>query len=375
MNPSPPVPFRANKRTGFSLVELMISLTLGVVVTGGLVQLFVDSARTYTLVSGQSRMQESARYALEFISGGARSAGHIGCAPEMDNIVRGLRGNWGLIPEFNLTLTVEGFEGNDDGTWTPPLTSLPRTEGGTNWNVHTPGNGIDTNVITPGTDVVVFRTVQYPGQRLMTVLQPDGDPVVTAPGGDPGFGIGDVVLVSDCEQGAMIRVTGMNVAGNQATLLHATAATGSFYENSSVVDGPVGTIPFTLSFLGHSYGEEASVGAVRTTIFFIAPSTAVDSQGNNPSSLWQKEGIGAPVELVSGVDDLEIHYGIDTTLADGILNVNRYVDFDDVPDPAQIVAVRSTVSLSSVEAVTDDGQQLRRTISKTVLIRNAQPEA
>ncbi|MFB3104712.1 MAG: PilW family protein, partial [Pseudomonadales bacterium] len=173
----------------------------------------------------------------------------------------------------------------------------------------------------------------------------------------------------------MIRVTGMNVAGNQATLLHATAATGSFYENSSVIDGPVGTIPFTLSFLGHSYGGEASVGAVRTTIFFIAPSTAVDSQGNNPSSLWQKEGIGAPVELVSGVDDLEIHYGIDTTLADGILNVNRYVDFDDVPDPGQIVTVRSTVSLSSVEAVTDDGQQLRRTISKTVLIRNAQPEA
>ena len=101
----------------------------------------------------------------------------------------------------------------------------------------------------------------------------------------------------------------------------------------------------------------------------------MDSQGNNPSSLWQKEGIGAPVELVSGVDDLEIHYGIDTTLADGILNVNRYVDFDDVPDPGQIVAVRSTVSVSSVEAVTDDGQRLRRTISKTVLIRNAQPEA
>jgi len=375
MNPSIPVPCKAKRRTGFSLVELMISLALGVVVAAGLVQLFVDSARTYNLVSGQSRMQESARYALEFISRGARSAGHIGCAPEMDNIVRGLRGNWGLIPEFNLTLTVEGFEGNDDGTWTPPLTSLPRTEGGANLNVHTPGNGIDTNVITPGTDVVVFRTVQYPGQRLMTVLQPDGDPVVSAPGGDPGFGIGDVVLVSDCEQGAMIRVTGMNVAGNQATLLHATAATGSFYENSSVIDGPVGTIPFTLSFLGHSYGRETSVGAVRTTIFFIAPSTAVDSQGNNPSALWQKEGIGAPVELVSGVDDLEIQYGIDTTLADGILNVNRYVDFDDVPDPGQIVAVRSTVSVSSIEAVTDDGQQLRRTFSKTILVRNAQPEA
>ncbi|MFB3103489.1 MAG: PilW family protein, partial [Pseudomonadales bacterium] len=63
MNPSIPVPCKAKRRTGFSLVELMISLALGVVVAAGLVQLFVDSARTYTLVSGQSRMQESARYA------------------------------------------------------------------------------------------------------------------------------------------------------------------------------------------------------------------------------------------------------------------------------------------------------------------------
>ena len=61
---------------GFSLVELMISLALGSVVTAGVVQLFVANSETHTLVNGQSRMQESARFALEFIGREVRQAGY-----------------------------------------------------------------------------------------------------------------------------------------------------------------------------------------------------------------------------------------------------------------------------------------------------------
>ena len=80
------------------------------------------------------------------------------------------------------------------------------------------------------------------------------------PGGDPGFGVGDVVMVSDCEQAAVFRITGMNVAGNTATLIHATATAGDPFENADVIQSPTGLIPYTLSFLGRSYGEEAVVG-------------------------------------------------------------------------------------------------------------------
>ncbi len=365
---------RGNQQ-GLSLVELMLALALGIVVVTGIVQLFVGNSQTYALINGQSRMQENARYALEFVSRAARNAGFYGCAPEFDNVVRGLRGNWGNIPEFDLTQTVEGFNGNADGTWSPPLTTLPRTEGASNFNVHTDGNGIDSNEVIDETDVIVFRTVQTPGQRLTAVLQPTSAPVVTAPGGNPGFEVGDVVFIADCEQGAMVRVTDITPNVDEATLQIATTAAGSFFENSDTVEGPTGFVPFTLSFLGRSYGEETTVGAVETTIFFLAPSVGEDNQGNTPNSLWQKVGTDAPVELVQGVDDLQLLYGIDTTLTDGLVNANQYVDFDDVPDVNQIVSIRVTVTVNSVDAVTDDGQRLQRTFSKTVSVRNSNPEA
>jgi len=364
-----------SRQRGLSLVELMLALALGIIVVTGIVQLFVGNSRTYGLINGQSRMQENARYALEFVAHAARNSGFMGCAPEFENVVRGVRGNWDNIPEYDLSRIVQGFNGNADGTWTPPLTTLPRTESGADFNVHTAGNGIDTNDIVTETDVVVFRSVQSPGQRLTAVLQPTASPVVTAPGGDPGFDAGDIVFVSDCEQGAMFRVTSITPNVDEATLGIATTAAGSFFENGDTVEGPTGFVPFTLSFLGRSYGEETSIGAVETTIFFIAPSADVDNQGNTPNALWEKVGNAAPVELVQGVDDLQVRYGIDTTLTDGIANANQYVEFNDVPDVRQIVAVRVAVTVNSVDAVTDDGQRLERTFSRTISMRNSNPEA
>lgn len=374
MSRSNTLKYRAQRRRmgGFSLVELMLALGLGLVIVSGIVQLFIGNSRTAAIVAGQARLQENARFAFHFISTAARRAGYLGCAPEPENIVKGLVGNWNLIPEYNITRAVEGHEGNADGTWTPALTALP---GGTPGNVNDdPAGAIATAVISTGTDILVFRNIQQPGQRLTQTLQPDGDPVVTAPGGNPGFGVNDIVMVSDCEQAVVIRVTGMNVAGNEATLLHATGP--GFFDNAVTVPSPTGLVPFTMSILGRSYGPEASVGAVETTFFFVAPSTRQDNQGNTPLALWQKVGRTGPVELIQGVDNLQVRYGIDTTLTDGIANPNQYVSFDAVPiDVGQIVAIRVAITVNSVDAVTDDGNRLQRTFSKTIMIRNANPEA
>ncbi len=363
------------RSAGFSLVELMLALALGLVVVTGIVQLFVGNSQTYAVLTGQARLQENGRFALDFISRAARSAGYFGCAPERNNLVKGLRGNWALMPEFNVTQIVQGYDGSD-GSWDPPVTTLP-----TPTSAYVPANGIVTADIAPGTDVLVLRAMQQPGQRLTQVLQPTGDPVVTAPGGDPGFGVDDIVMVANCEQGAVFRVTGIQpVSANEVRLLHATTGGGGIYENADMIDSPTGSIPFTLSFLGRSYGEDAVVGRVETTIFFIAEGAGLDNQGNPPLALWQKVGSAAPVELVQGVEDLEVLYGVDTTLNDDVSNANQYVEFDDVPppaapgDPSPVVSLRVSVTVNSVDAVAD-GAVLRRTFSKTLLLRNSNPEA
>ena len=66
---------------GFSIVELLIAMVLGSIVIIGIVQLFVANSATYKVLVGQSRMQESARFSLEFIGRDVRRAGYRVACP------------------------------------------------------------------------------------------------------------------------------------------------------------------------------------------------------------------------------------------------------------------------------------------------------
>lgn len=327
------------RTSGFSLVELLLALVLGLVVVTGIVQLFVGNSRTYNVLTGQARMQENARFALEFITQAARSAGYFGCSLDRTNYVNGLGGEWQNIPDRE-------------------------------WDI--------TQIIQADAGWVRFRGTRLPAQRVVQVTQPDDNPVVTAPGGNPGFAVGDIVVLSSCEQGAVFRVTGMNTVGNEAELLHQPAppggCAGSPYTavgNAQCVVGIDGFVPYTLSMLSRSYGADSTVGALENATFFIAPG----ADGND--ALWQDVN-GIANELVSGVEDLQVLFGIDNDPGDGVARVAQYVDFGNLPDPndlSNVVALRISVTVNSVDEVTDDGNLLRRTYSKTIQMRNSNPEA
>ncbi len=359
---------------GFSLIELILALALGLLVVTGIVNLFVGNSQTYSILNGQARLQENARFAFEFISRAARTAGFFGCAPEFDNLVNTLNApGWNSMPEFDLGQAVSGHEGNGAGSWTPALANLPRSSGGGSANVYINGNGIDIATIVDETDVLILRSMRQPVRRLTVAAAPTDNPVVEAPGGVSDFATGDIVLISDCEQGALFRVSNAAVAGNQVTLTQAAGGAG-VYENAALVPGPTGTpVARTLSIIGRPYAEDSQVAAVESEFFFIAPSAGVDNRGNTPNALWRKAGTDAPQELIAGIDNMQVLYGVDTTLNDGVPNANQYVEFDAVPDVDQVVALRVTLDVTSVDAVTDDGAQLERTFSKTILLRNARP--
>lgn len=60
---------------GFSLVELMISLVLGLILVGGAVNAFISSKQTYSLQEAMSRVQESGRFSLDLMARDLRHAG------------------------------------------------------------------------------------------------------------------------------------------------------------------------------------------------------------------------------------------------------------------------------------------------------------
>ena len=64
-----------NQPGGFSLVELLVSLAIGLLIVSGLTVLFVNSSQSGSELDKSVRQIESGRYAMEVMSDDIRLAG------------------------------------------------------------------------------------------------------------------------------------------------------------------------------------------------------------------------------------------------------------------------------------------------------------
>lgn len=69
---------------GFSLVELMVAITIGLLVLAGLVTLFVNSSNARNEIERANRQIESGRYAMEILAQDLRHAGYFAEFNPMD---------------------------------------------------------------------------------------------------------------------------------------------------------------------------------------------------------------------------------------------------------------------------------------------------
>jgi type IV pilus assembly protein PilW len=68
------------RQQGFTLIELMVAATIGLVIISGVMTLLTTSKRTYSFQQQMARLQENARFAFDFIGRDLRMAGYFGCA-------------------------------------------------------------------------------------------------------------------------------------------------------------------------------------------------------------------------------------------------------------------------------------------------------
>ena len=323
---------------GFSLVELMLALTLGLVVIAGMTQLFRGTGGGHASMESAAGSGESARYALAFLGHSARHAGFLGCDSRSGRVVNTLNGDLGSLFELNVTRAVEAFD--DDG--------------GGSAAAYAGVAGIDPGRIVPGTDIVTFRRVESPVSRVLTPV--DEHPVVVEEEA-ADLEAGDFLLIGDCEQSSLFRLTGVVRGGGSAVLLR-EPGTGS-HENSMVT---------TLSHSGKAYGPGgvaggATVGRVMTETYFIAPGRGAGRRGEPARSLWRRAGMAASAELVEGVHDLQVSFGVDARPADGVASVGRYVGFDAIPAGGAVLAVQVRVATGDASAL--------RAFGQTFSLRNA----
>ncbi|WP_019027167.1 PilW family protein [Colwellia piezophila] len=79
-------PSTSKKNTGFSLIELMIAMFIGIFVLGGVLTFFVSSQTANKVTERLANIQETGRFAVAIISRDLRRAGYFGGNANIDEI-------------------------------------------------------------------------------------------------------------------------------------------------------------------------------------------------------------------------------------------------------------------------------------------------
>jgi type IV pilus assembly protein PilW len=339
---------------GFSLVELMVALVLGLLVIGGVGGVFLSQRELYRQNENLARMQENARYAFEVMARSLREAGGNLCgASKVANVLKDASSKWWS----NWGEGIHGYEGNDN--------SFPKAF----------GTGRAERV--SGTDaVVVWSGTLNEGLVITQHNPPSAQFKVNTT--QHGLEDGDIVMACDNnDHAAIFQVTNAN--SSNVTIVHNTGASVSPGNCSQYLGYPVplncGQPPGNPDPPSYTFGNGGFISKLAAYAWYIG------YNGRGGRSLYrlklQKTQKNNKVtaedtaeEVAEGVSDLQIRYL--TRDAAGNLATD-YVDASSVTDWTKVVAVRLEFTLQSLENVATGGGALQRTWNTVVTLRNRAP--
>lgn len=274
-------------QAGLSLIELMIAMALSLLLMLGVLQIFLSSKQTYTTNNSLSRLQESGRFAMSFITYDLRNAGYKGeCLTTVNN---SLITN-GTDDRYNLEQGIKGWDAQ---------TSLP------SW----PSNFATEKRV--GTDSILINHAAKSAGAL------SADVLSTATG--------------------ISLATGSPQNTNGAYLIVASALSCDIFKsgtntaNNISIDKPAGRN------LSQNYGS-----AISKILAFQSHQYFIKNGASGVPSLWrvQRDGNTEPSEeLVEGVLDLQFEYGIGAGVGED-LTVSSYAKANAVSNWGNVVSVK-----------------------------------
>ena len=305
----------AMKQRGFSLIELMVAITLGLILMTGVLSLFFSSKVTYFANEKMARLQENGRVALDFVLHDVRAAGYNGCAKAVP-FTSTLNTPTGLL--WNYALPVQGYESDGAGGFSPAL-------------------GV---ALTPApvndSDVIVTRSLARDGRALrvqVDVGSETGDLSVTNATPAP-VAAGTIMIVTNCSASSVFQATGYTAGAPNGTIAHATG--GALTPGNATNN------------LGWTYTAGARVAPLQTVIYYVG----ADPVSGEPG-LYRKVGAAAPDLLIDGVQALQIAYGEDTNgdrIAESYVPANSVTNWDNIISVSLALLVRSEASGNNVDA-------------------------
>lgn len=304
---------------GLSLIELMISITLGLILLTGVMQVFLSSKNVYTSQQALSRVQETGRLAIDFMARDIRMAGYTGCASRVAGMVVTNTLDDSANYSYNFEEAIRGYKAPI--TVTTPATLSPVARTGTDLLVIRGATGSGAEI----TDNNSSAELKIKVTSVEAGACPNGN-------GDRISGLckADILFVSDCSKARVFQAT--NIVEASGNVVH------SGKNDSTVVPGnDISSWGGSAAPDEEKFGPGSEILKASTITYYIA-SGAADTAGTAIPSLWQKEN-SVTTELLEGVEQMSITYGEDTSTNADFLP-DEYREAVDVDDWARVSSVR-----------------------------------
>ncbi len=352
-----------NAQQGLTLIELMVALVLGLVLVGGVLNVFVANRETYRATENLTRIQENARTGFDFMARDLREAGQNPCGtPLVANVIRDTSNNIPWWADWNKG-TLIGVDGGQDRT-------------------DIVGFGTSIGMRVAGTDAILVIKAEQ-NEKIITAHTPATSSLTLA--AVSGIYKGDAAIVCDMHQAAILQL-----------------ATGSVVED---VPNPVSYAPADASFncnanLGHPTSSDCAtpIPAPRTfaaggRLSKLSSSFWYVGYNGTQRSLYRRKlsneivaGVTTPTpiteEIVPGVQDLQLEY----LTSDGGTLASDWVTASDgttftgatatttgnwqLDQTNKVVAVRLNMTLQSEEKIGTNQQAIQRQLIHVVALRS-----
>lgn len=348
------------KQKGLSLVELMIAVALGLILLTGVIEVFLSSKRVFSTQQAVSRVQETGRLAVDFLSKDIRMAGYMGCASRAADmsITNTLKNSGTLALNFN------------DAVIAYAAANLPV--------------GSISKVPTADTDILIVRGAAGTGVEV-TKSNDSAQVFVSELGTEAGAcsdgknrvsGIcpGDILVIADCVKARVFMTTSIKVSGDEANLVHSGTSTYSPGNDITSWGGSSNKM--------ENFDPGAEVLLATTRAYYIATGTS------GRPSLWVETNGANPLELLEGVENMSLRFGVDTD-AEPDYTPNEYKTAAQVTAAAQwtrVISIQVSLlvasaedkvlpetqvySFAGVDNVNPGDQRLRQVFNATVGIRS-----
>ncbi len=283
------------KIKGVTLVELMISLVLGVVLSSACIQAFLTTKQLFIKQNAIARIQENARVIAIVLGEAIEASGSLGCTTFAQEHSIAIANN--INAQEMLLLPRSRVLGIAQESILPQLI-LAR--------------------ISPQSNLVAIKSVD----KLQPVISIDPKQNMVTIKGKFDYEKDKIMVISDCAHSVFAKAKAVSHQKGKTFISFAS---------------------LTNELEQLSFSKNITIGELASQLYYIGNTHRVNSNGQQVDALYMSDFNGRTLELVEGVEQMKILYGV----SDG--NKIHYVTQENVSDWLAIVKVRVSLLLTSIE--------------------------